>query len=257
MKIGYVTFVNNNSIYLELNNILVDSVLEFSDKSIEVFGVNFDYNYKPNESRIIRKRYNIFPENFQTICMAKTFSSLNSTFDYGLQCDADMIITPEADEIFKECFKIDDYPLGSLHPQDPNNQQEPMRYLGVKTKTQPYLHATYLFNKKCEKFFTEVLDLQIKVLNKEVNFTLGNHDETAYNAVLWKYKADKYLNTYDPYFTFFIDNYINKLNVPYPTPPNILKKINYYICHGCKTPNISRDIFQKIKNLNVKNNPVK
>jgi hypothetical protein len=45
---GYVTFVNNNPIYLELTNILVESVLNFSDKKIEVFAINFDYKHSNN-----------------------------------------------------------------------------------------------------------------------------------------------------------------------------------------------------------------
>ena len=37
MNEGYVTFVDTNPTYLELTNILIESVLNFSSRPIEVF----------------------------------------------------------------------------------------------------------------------------------------------------------------------------------------------------------------------------
>ena len=255
---GYVTFVNNKQPYLELTNILVDSILEFSTRPVEVFAINFDYTYKLNEKRIIRRRINTISESFREICFCKTYATLNSSFDYGIQCDSDMIITPEADRLFEDCYDIENLPKGCLLYHDPNNQEYMMNYLNVKEKTQPYVYGSYLFNYTCKKFFSELYSIEQSVFN----FTYEQiqcHDETLLNVLLWKYNSKKYVDLYIPYYEYFIDIYLNNLNKeiisikPENATYNELKNVNYYICHGCKDPKQAREILERIKNKNDKN----
>ena len=149
MNKGYVTFINKNEKYLKLLDILVESVLLFSTKKIEVFSINFDYTH--SSDRVINKRINLSEESFSNICYSKLYSSFNSEFDYGIQLDSDFIITNKMDDLFNNLELVEDLPLGSLHPEDPNNQKNIMSYLGVNVKTQPYVHATYLFSNKLKE----------------------------------------------------------------------------------------------------------
>ena len=69
MNEGYVVFVNNNPEYLKLCDILVESVLQFSKKPIEVFSINFDYVH--SNKRVISNRIDLKTCNFETICYSK------------------------------------------------------------------------------------------------------------------------------------------------------------------------------------------
>ena len=72
MKNGYVTFVNDNPIYLKLCDILVESVINFSENPIEVFSINFDYkhssenaeNVEKNEVDYIREYYKTLADRY-------------------------------------------------------------------------------------------------------------------------------------------------------------------------------------------------
>ena len=250
---GYVTFVNNKSPYLELTDILVDSVLEFSTRSIEVFAINFDYKYKPEEDRIIRRRIDTTTESFRDICFCKTYASLNSSFDYGIQLDGDMIITPDADKLFRECYDINELPKGCLNYHDPNNQEHMMNYLNVSKKTQPYVYGTYLFNYTCNNFFKELYSIEQKVFNFSYE-QIECHDETLLNVLLWKYNSNRYVDLYIPYYEYFIEIYLDNIDKkivslkPEKGTFNDLKNTNYYICHGCKDVEKSRQILERIKN---------
>jgi hypothetical protein len=173
-----------------------------------------------------------------------------------------MIITPEADSLFEKCYDIKKTPLGSLLYHDPNNQTYIMNYLNVDKKTQPYVHATYLFNYKCKDFFKELYDIEMNIINKFDNIQLENHDETLLNVLLWKYESTKYVNPYVPYYEDFIDNYINNLNTdvikrsievkPNNAISNNVEKIDYYICHACKDVTKSIEIMSMIRKKHKK-----
>ena len=238
---GYVTFVNNNPIYLELTNILVESVLNFSDKPIEVFAINFDYIH--SSDRVISRRIDVQNENFATICYSKLYSTLNSSFDYGIQLDADFIITKDMDKLFEDAKKIIDKPLGSLHPSDPNNQKNIMDYLGVTEKSQPYVHATYLFSKDCKPFFQECYDFSNWLYSK--NIAPQNYDETIYNVMLWKHKSNSIVDCYDPYYAFFLDH-----NQKETCGYGWMENVNFYSCHGIKDPLFAKTILEKMINEN-------
>lgn len=239
MSEGYVTFVDSNPKYLELLDILIESVLFFSDKKIEVFAINFDYNHSSNS--VLTKKINLRDKNFSTICYSKLYASFNSEFDYGVQLDTDFIITKEMNNLFIDCKKIKNLPFGSLHPNDPDNQKNIMDFLNVKTKTQPYVHATYLFSNTCKPFLEECYKISQELNNK--NIIPLNYDETILNVMLWKYESNEWVDTYDPYFEFFIDKDKEKI-----TNYNWMKNVNFYSCHGIKDPTYAKHIFNKLKN---------
>lgn len=234
MKEGYVTFINDNPLYRSLLDILVESVIQFSSKEIEVFSINFDY--KHSSDRVINKRINLNSVNFETICYSKIYSSLNSEFDNGIQLDCDFILTDKMDILFDQCKEIKEYPIFSLHPKDPNNQENIMDLLNVKTKSQPYVHATYLFSKKNNDFLQECYDFSKYCLKN--NIKPVNFDETIFNVFLWKYCVkNSWINPYDIYY----ENFINHNPIGYGT------EINFYSCHGCKDISLAKNIFENIR----------
>ncbi|NPV13125.1 MAG: hypothetical protein HPY57_15265 [Ignavibacteria bacterium] len=242
MKKGYVTFVNNNQKYIQLTNILIESLITFSKYNIEVFAINFNYKY--NSDRVISRRINVNNENFASICYSKLYSSLNSEFDIGVQLDADMILTKYSDNLFEKYKYVVDSqtPFGSLHPSDPNNQIRIMNELNVKQKTQPYVHATYIFSKKCKNFFKDCYDLSQYLFKNNIN--PPNYDETIYNVMLWKYNSTKYADCYDPYYEYFINpTQIEKDRHGY----GWMNNVDFYICHGVKDITIAKNILQKMK----------
>lgn len=235
MKKGFVTFINNSPVYLALHEVLIDSILTFTDLEVEVLGINF--SYKHENKRVISKRLDLTTENYDTICYAKIYASSISDFDLGIQLDADMILTPETVSLFDEIDIDQQYIIGSKHPQDPNNQQDLMQYLGVLEKSQPYIHATYLFSKNSKAFLQECYDLSLELLSK--NFRPYNVDETVLNCMLWKNRREKnYVEAYDPHFSCFLDK--GEFAKHYPQGRK-------HICHGCKDPNYARFIFNKLK----------
>jgi hypothetical protein len=238
MTEGFVTFVNNNDLYIHLTDILIESVERFTDKQIEVFSINFDY--KSKSEHVIPRKVSIEGKiDFALICYIKLFASLNSTFDSAIQLDGDMIVTPQSLKLFEESKRIKNMPLGSKHPHDPDNQQHLMSLLNVSKKTQPYLHATYLFNNSCKSFFEECLKTALDLYNKGV--FPPNLDETIYNVMLWKYNSNDYLDCYDPYYDYFVNrSEKNKLYHGYKD------NVNHYICHGCKDVLLAREILNNI-----------
>jgi hypothetical protein len=235
MKEGYVVFVNDNPKYISLLNILVESVINFSTRPIEVFSINFDY--KHSSDKVITKKIEIPRVGFDTICYSKLYASFNSEFDYGVQLDADFIITKKMDLLFDKCKNVGKLPLCSLHPEDPNNQQEIMNILGVEHKTQPYVHATYLFSNETKDFLKECFEFSNYCL--ENNIIPKNYDETILNVMLWKNNAKLWIDPYDIYYEVFLRG--ENIENAYPSDFNL----NFYSCHGQKNP----DEAMKILNI--------
>ena len=72
MNQGYVTFINDNPKYLKLLDILVESVVLFSENPIEVFSINFDYTH--SSDKVISRRIDLDRVGFDTICYSKLYS---------------------------------------------------------------------------------------------------------------------------------------------------------------------------------------
>lgn len=237
MREGYVTFVNDNPLYRGLVDILVESVLLFSTRKIEVHGINFDY--KHSSDNVLSRRIDIDEVNFRTICYSKLKASYTSEFDFGIQLDSDFIITKDMDKLFNEKERVNELPLCSLHPDQPNNLKNIMSYLGVNKKTQPYVHATYLFSNKTKPFLEECFNISQEMNRK--NIIPPNVDETILNVMLWKYNSNQWVDTYDPYYEYFI----NRDNVKIPNY-NWMDNVNFYSCHGIKSPEYARNVLNSL-----------
>jgi hypothetical protein len=245
---GYVTFVNGNPKYIELTKVLVESVLSFSKYELEVFCINADFPL--SHPRLIKRRVDVVKENFSTICYCKLYASSNSSFNHAVQLDADMILTKDADTLFDKYSSINELPLGSLHPADPHNQASIMDILGVKEKTQPYIHATYIFSKASKPFLNECWEVSQYLLSKDV--VPANMDETILNVLLWKYGSIDYANTYDPYCDCFCLHCLNSdlSETSVKACANAYNyPIDYFICHGEKNVTKAWNILNRLKKM--------
>jgi len=253
MTKGFVTFVNANEKYLKLNDILIESILHFTDLEVEVNAINFDFCH--NSDRVISKRINLNQENFATICYAKISSSLTSNFDIGLQLDADMIVTPDIVKVFDMIEENHSFIKGSRHPWNgpfSRSHFETLQRVGGNKITQPYIHATYLFTKNSKNFLQEALDNAF-AMHKD-NFHPVNFDETILNCLLWKYeKEDCFVDCYDPYFEVFKSKIGMKTEqrfdhrLPYTDIENF--PVNFYLSHGCKDPIEARSILNTLRSI--------
>jgi hypothetical protein len=237
MKNGYVTFVDDNPKYLQLTEILIESIINFSNYDVEIFSINSEYIH--SSSRVISRRIDLTKKSFGTICYSKLKCSYESDFDFSVQLDSDFIITKNMDKLFDNSDRIKELPLGSLHPRDPNDQKQIMGMLGVESKTQPYVHATYFFSKNCKQFFYECFEFS-EYCEKN-NITPPNYDETIYNTMLWKYNSNDWLDCYDPYFGLFLDR-----NTKQTHGYDWMDNINYYSCHGIKDPEHAKLVLEKL-----------
>jgi hypothetical protein len=242
MNSGYVTYVDDNPRYRELVDILIESVLSFSNRSIEVFSINCDYYH--SSGRVLNQRVDIKEKNMSTICYTKLYSSINCSFDHGIQLDSDIIITDKMDTLFEKAREVGQTPLCPIHPSDPNDQDWLMSYLGVKIKTQPYIHAaSYIFSNSCKPFLQECYDVSQKLVS--IGYTPPWYDETILNTMLWKYKSEKYVDNYVPYFGCFLD----------PSTKNThgygwMENVNFYTCHGIKDPSLAKSVLIDLQRKN-------
>lgn len=238
MNTGFVTYINSNKKYLDLSNIMIESVLKFTDLKIEVNAINFDYSHDSN--RVISKRINTPNESFNIICFSKILACIQSEFDYGLQLDADCIVTPEIVKVFNQenYTNINGYVLAPKHPQYPTHSEHLIKYFNAP-QTQPYVHAsTFLFNASSKNFLIETYNNCHNALNNGI--FLPAQDESILNVTLWKHKViDKYLDYIDPYYEIFLNRQTEKQFYD--------KEVKYYICHGCKDPSLAKSILNQIK----------
>jgi len=251
-KKGFVTFVNNNEKYIKLNDILVESVLEFTDLNIEVNSINFDY--KHSNPRVISKKIILNNECIDTIFYSKIYSSYSSDFEIGLQLDADIIVTPDVMNLFNCIDENYQYIKGPKHPWNgplTYSHLSIMNYLNVLNQSQPYIHADcYLFTKNSEPFLKEAYSIGMNMFLNDIHPI--NYDETILNALLWKNDVkDGFVDCCDPYYEYFKNNIGMPTGIdctpPYSTELDF--KINYYVCHGCKNYEESKLIFEKLKKI--------
>jgi hypothetical protein len=239
---GYVTYVNNNPKYQLLSDILIESILSFSKYDIHVFCINHNKNH--SSSRVHFTNVSLSEETFFSICNIKPLAAIESIFDCGIILDSDVIITSDLDNLFDEVDNdLLDVPIAPIHPDDVSINQEFLNFLGVKSKTQHYVHAdTYIFNKKSTGFLEECYKVGLDCISK--NIIPSVVDETIFNALLWKQeKTNAYNYVYDPFYECFLDFNISNLNKHgYDTS----KPIKKYICHGCKDPIQAKQIYDNL-----------
>jgi hypothetical protein len=227
MRRGFVTFTTGGA-FMKLTEVLVKSLLRFSNHPITIFalnaGVPFSY---PNMDPVIRK--DIASLDFGSICYEKLFASFSNPYDAGVMMDADMVVNRGIDVLLDEATSVGDYPHGSEHPCDPNNQHELMSLLGVPAKTQPYVHATFLFSERAKSFLEDCY--RTAKWLQSIGTDPPNKDETVLNVKLWQREATTVARCYDPYYDV-ITNYLRgQTENPHC---HLFSLDRALVFHGCK-----------------------
>lgn len=246
MNAGFISFCDAK--YAPLMQVLIDGLQNFSDKPIEIFGINMSRNPFKNTNVVFRPAP-MKDGGFNRICYMKIYASLNTNFDFSVMLDADMVPNRNVDELVTFAIaNAKKYPLNAGHGKDPDNQAETMTRVGAVSKSMPYVHATYCMSKESKPFWEEAqryVDEFIKI-----GFWPSNADETIINSLLWKYGVTKQMSTFDPTYQIF-DLY--KKGLTYKEGPLAGyyegKHLTYHIFHGCKDVEKAKGISNELRNL--------
>jgi hypothetical protein len=237
-KEAWIAFATSN--YFDLLEVTIASVHDFSTKPIIVVGVNADIPFS-NEKypNMIKKRVDADLNKF-SIFYQKPRIILESGLEYGVYIEADDILNSGCDNLFNFAYEEREYPLCPLHPQDPNNQQQLMKILGVTSKSMPYVHGHVIFSYRSMPFIKEWYETSLKYANSAPNF-----DETVLNVLLWKHNITEQVYTYDPWQGRIVE-YMQLTSDEAMNPPFCY----WYMFHGCKNPKNAWEILQKLRDRN-------
>jgi len=213
-KKPFAFVTTGNLQYMPVIEKLVQSLLEFSDQKIIVYGVDcevpFDY---PN---VIKRTINPPKISEHDKWYWKQYACLKSindgSFDYYVWIDGDVVVNHNIDTVKQYFNRVGRYPLSDIHVQeeffgtyDGGSQlfnEELANKWGVK-KQQPYMHVCFFIYNDGSKSFFEAIVNHYKTLMKEnpkdyKKYFLWN-DEGIDNALRWKneYKNHLPLSNFD------------------------------------------------------------
>ncbi|CAF3660098.1 unnamed protein product [Rotaria socialis] len=241
-KEAFVTFTNSRQNYIELLDILLDSIHLFSIRPVIVFSIDFDliinFTRHPHVTveRISQKQCG------PTIFTCKLLAIVSSEVNYGIQLEADSVVNYNIDILFDMLHMWPyDLPLAPKHPNDPQNYRFYMEQYNVKYRTIPYMHGTFVWTYRAYPFIRHVLALM-----QRGAFMDANCDETAMNIMLWKAKANHTLCKYDPYGPLYIEKYEKPEKTPACLP---YCDGVYLVFHGQKESLVSKNIFKRLRSL--------
>jgi len=244
-KRGILIVVNKEDKYASLSDVLIESILKFTNLDIEYVTINFNRTF--DNIRIHTRRINLNLENNENIYYTKLQAAKTSILDEGFLVDADSVVTPEVVRVFDNINRIDGDILCPLHPQDPHNQLALMKILGIQEKTQPYVHAAcFLYSTKSKSFFDKFFKMyeRVKKLNLNDRIYYANYDETFINLIYWEEKRKtSFMDCCDPWFghALTIESYLEK----YPKLlGDIPFKVKEYIWHGCKEVDQAKELIK-------------
>ena len=241
-KEAFIAVINSRSNYVELLEVLLDSVHVFSKRPIIVFSIDFDLKINQSRhSRVIVERISQ-KECGPNVFSCKLFGIVSSEVDYGVQLEVDSVVNYQIDLLFDLSHLWPfDYPLAPKHPDDPRNYKHYLKKYRISNRTIPYIHATFVWTSRAYPFFEHTLALMQKGY-----FQDANADETAINVMLWKIQANHTLCKYDPYGPIYIDKYeqLQNSSICSPYCDGI-----YLIFHGQKESSISRNILERLYKL--------
>jgi len=229
-EFAYVSFVNNNTNYIELMKTTIASVLKFSKFKFIIYCVDIPYKAFEDNERIEIRNINVKLNNIYYYKPYVILDAIQKGLKEGYYIESDDILTPFADDILNKYIKdINNIPLSPIHPDDVEIPLTDMIICNIKEKTQHYIHGHVLFNETCEQFVIEWLDNCMKYNSYK------NADETVLNLMYWKYKCkNHFLPIIDPWYENFYFEYIDKSSV-----------CTY---HGCKDPDIQRRLLHDLIN---------
>lgn len=203
----YVTCGNIN--YMGVIEKMVQSLLEFSTRKILVYGINCDVPFDyPN---VIKRRLDVeqYSEHDKWYWKQQSnIVSLNENFENFVWIDGDVVVNYNVDNFSNHFGELEHYPISDIHLHEefigPTGRNDGKlqffnellineKHSGVK-KFLPYSHVcSYIYNKKCDWFFREILDEYYNCdLSQYKSHYLWN-DEGIHNMLLWKYGLRKHL----------------------------------------------------------------
>jgi len=241
-KEAFVTITNSEKGYIELLDVLLDSVHLFSTRSIIIFSIDFDLiiNYT-RHSRVIVERISQ-KDCGATVFACKFLAIISSEVNYGVQLEVDSVVNYNIDLLFDMLHVWPyDLPLAPKHPDDPKNYKFYMKEYNVKYRSIPYVHGTFVWTYRAYPFIRQIVTLM-----KRGAFTDANCDETAMNIMLWKAKANHTLCKYDPFGPVYIEKYEKPQKSPECLP---YCDGVYLIFHGQKNSLVSKNILERLHKL--------
>lgn len=205
---SFVFVTTGNIGYMPVIEKLVQSLLEFSDHKIIVYGVDCDVPFDyPN---VIKRRIDPMKISEHDKWYWKQWAcleSLNEKFDYYIWVDGDVVVNYNIDTVTKYFTQVGRYPLSDIHVQeeffgtydDGKTQlfnEELAKRWGIE-KQQPYMHICfYIYNEGSKGFFNGILgDYQSLVTTNPENYKryLLWNDEGLDNAERWKHGYTNHL----------------------------------------------------------------
>ena len=208
-KMKQFVFVTTGNIsYMPVIEKLVQSVLEFSNSKIIVYGVDCDVPFDyPN---VIKRRINPPKHSEHDKWYWKQYACIeafNEDYDKFVWIDGDVVINHNFDTIEKHFGDIDNYPLSDIHRQEEfygyytlngqtKNQsfnEELAKEWGIQ-KTTPYMHVCmFIYNRNCIGWFEQVIDAYKNIDLKDYSRLFLWNDEGIENALRWKHGYTKHL----------------------------------------------------------------
>ena len=240
MDCGFVTFADER--YMPLVEVLARGLLEVSDHPLEVFAIDCDA--PTGYANVVPRRVALGTRDLWQVWYVKLLAALSSDFDAGVMIDADMVPNLHVDELVDLARQaVQSYPLCSAHPLDQRNQRNVMRELGVRRKSMPYVHATYLFSAQCREFFRECRSVARSLTEKGIR--PANADETLLNVMLWKHRVARQVNHYDPYFAG-IDDYLADRFEFWDEGDSSWTEASFHLFHGEKQVEGARALLERV-----------
>jgi FkbM family methyltransferase len=208
-KIESFVFVTaGNLSYMGIIQKLVESLNEFSENKIIVYGINCEVPFDmPNmiKRKIVPPEHSEYDKWYwkHYACIA----SINEKYENFVWIDGDSIVNYNINTIQKYFREIENYPLSDIHVQKEffgiyqekgeNKTQyfsEKLSELWGVSRSWPYMHVClFIYNKKCKWWFEEIIKNYKSIDLKDYKKYLLWNDETIDNVMRWKYGFKRHL----------------------------------------------------------------
>ncbi len=202
----FVFVTTGNIGYMGVIEKLVQSLLEFSNAKILVYGVDcdvpFDYPNVIKRTLYPPKMSNHDKWYWKQYACVEAFKE--PEYENFVWIDGDVVVNYNIDDVKKYFNDIETYPISDIHVQ---NEFFGFYDNGTKTqlfneelakewglvKSNPYMHICfYVYNRSCKRWFEEIINTYRNNINQYDKLFLWN-DEGIDNALRWKYGATKHL----------------------------------------------------------------
>lgn len=202
-------FVTTGDIgYMPVISKLVESIEEFSKYKIIVYGVDCEIPF--DNKNVIKRKINPPKHSKYDKWYWKQYAcieSLKENFENFIWIDGDVIVNYNIDQIKKYFKDVESYPISDIHKQEEfvgyyeyknkmNNQLFNQNICSdwEVEKKQPLMHVCfYIYNKNCDWWFKEILNVYYNTPIEEYSKYLLWNDEGIDNYLRWKYDYRKHL----------------------------------------------------------------